>query len=248
VKMALIVNHVTNIEANFRHIVDAIHKCVDDKTDLILFPEAAITGLINDDNPLHDILLGSPIPGEFTNTLTEVARDQKIHIGIGILEREGNKLYDSAILITPDKGIVLKYRRMTSGWHGKHANPKVYCEGNEFKKVETALGTFAFLICGDLFDDDLIAQVQKLQPDWLLFPFARCFRDGTYDQEKWDKEEKSKYIERVKIVRVITFMVNYLADKKLDGGSFGGAMVVLPTCEVIAEMPIGREGVLYVEI
>jgi len=64
-----------------------------------------------------------------------VAREQKIHIGIGILEREGNKFYDSAILITPDKGIVLKYRRMTSGWHGKHANPKVYCEGNEFKKV-----------------------------------------------------------------------------------------------------------------
>jgi len=48
--------------------------------------------------------------------------------------------------------------------------------------------------------------------------------------------------------QVITFMVNYLADKKFDGGSFGGAMVVLPTCEVIAEMPIGREGVLYVGI
>jgi len=247
-RVTLVVNHVTqNIETNFRYIVDAVYKCADNKTDLVLFPETAITGLINNDDPLHDLPLGSPIPGEYTNILTEVARDVRIHIGIGILEREGNRLYDSAILVTPDEGVVLRYRRITPGWHGKYADPKVYCHGNELKKVQIALGSFAFLICGDLFSNELITQVQQLQPDWLLFPFARCFPEGTYDQQKWD-EEKVKYIERVRLAGITTFMVNYLAEKELDGGSFGGAMVVSSTGEVIAEMPIGKEGLMYVEI
>jgi len=246
-KATLVVVRVTeNIETNFRHIVEAIHECPDD-TDLVLFPEAAITGLINNDDLLHDLPLGLSIPGEFTHTLSEIAKRKKIHIGIGILEREGKKLYDSAILITPVGDIALKYRRMTSGWHGKKADPRVYCKGNELKKARTTLGTFAFLICGDLFSEKLITQVQGLQPDWILFPFARCFEDGVYDQKRWD-EEKLEYIERVKLAGSTTLMVNYLADEKLDGGSFGGAMVVSPTGEIIAEMPIGKEGMLHCEI
>ena len=246
-KVALVVNRITeNIGANFRNIVDTIHECATD-TDLILFPEAAITGLINNDNPHHDLPLGSSIPGKFTDTLCKIAREQKIHIGIGMLEREGNKLYDSAILITPVKGIVLRYRRMTPGWHGKDADSKVYCEGNELRKAKTTLGTFAFLICGDLFSEELIGQIHELQPDWILFPFARCFEDGSYNQKKWD-EEKHEYIERVKLAGKTTLMVNYLADRELDGGSFGGAMVVSPTGEIIAEMPVGKEGELYAEI
>lgn len=246
-KVILMVNHVTeNVEANFRYIVNVIHKCADD-VDLVLFPEAAITGLINNDDPFHDLVLGSPIPGEFTDVLCEIAREREIHVGIGILERKGNKLYDSAILITPGGKIALIYRRMTPGWHGKKADPRVYCQGNEIRKVRTTLGTFAFLICGDLFSDEAIAKIQELRPDWILFPFARCFADGIYDQKRWE-EEKRIYVERVKLAGSTTLMVNYLADKELDGGSFGGAIVVSPIGEIVAEMPIGKEGMLYAEI
>jgi hypothetical protein len=43
-------------------------------------------------------------------------------------------------------------------------------------------------------------------------------------------------------------MVNYLADRELDGGSFGGAMAVSPTGEIIGSLPIGKAGILYVEV
>ena len=246
-KVTLVVNHITkNIETNFENMVNSVHKCPDD-TDLVLFPEAAVTGLVNNDDLLHDLPLGVSIPGELINTLSEIARERKIHIGTGILEKEENKIYDAAILITPAGKIVLKYRRMTSGWYGKKATPKIYCKGDELKKAMTSLGTFAFLICGDLFSDELIVQIQKIRPDWILFPFARCFEDGDYDQKRWDVE-KREYIERVKLADRTTLMVNHLADKKLDGGSFGGAMVVSPVEQIIAKMPIGKEGMLHVEI
>jgi len=182
-KVALAVNRVTtDINANLISIVNTTHECANAGTDLIIYPEAAITGLINNDDPVHDLPMGQPIPGNVTDALTKIVREQKMYLATGILERESNKLYDSAILLIPDGQIALEYRRVNPQWHGRQAAPNTYCQGKELKKVNTAFGTVMFLICGDLFEDDLVAQVRNLQPDWLLFPFARCFDDLSYDQ------------------------------------------------------------------
>jgi N-carbamoylputrescine amidase len=203
-----------NIEANLTIISEMAHQAADGGADLVLFPEAALTGLINNDNPACDLPLGQIIPGPITEMLSSLTRKRGIWFAVGLLERDGKELYDSAILIDPKGEIKLKYRRIQPQWHGRKADPDVYCQGKEVKKINTPLGAFTFLICGDLFEDNLAAQVRKLQSDWLLFPFARCFDDGTYDQARWN-EAKSEYLERIKLVRTTTFMVNYLADKEL---------------------------------
>lgn len=247
-KVALAVNYVANnIENNIKNIFKAINEATRNNANLILFPEAAITGLINNDIPEHDLPLGVPIPGEFTQTLIKISKENNIYIGIGLLELEEKRLYDSAILISPDQGIILKYRRITSGWHGKKVNSEIYCEGIDIKKVKTPFGSFAFLICGDLFDDKLVYRIKKMKVDYLLYPFARCFFDGSYNQKMWD-EEKLEYVNQIEKAGTTTFMVNYLAKKEFDGGSFGGAMVVSGNKNIICEMPIGRQGILYVEL
>jgi len=43
-------------------------------------------------------------------------------------------------------------------------------------------------------------------------------------------------------------MVNYLASEELEDKNFGGAMVVLPSGEILSELPIGKEGILYVDL
>ncbi len=248
-KVALVVNRVTkDTHTNLLSIMDNTHKAADRGVDLILYPEAALTGLINNDDPDHDLLLGEPIPGPLTNTLSKVARERSIYISMGIIEREKSKLYDSAVLIDSKGEIVLKYRRIDPHWHGERADPEVYRQGKELRKAKTTLGEFSYLICGDLFDDGLINRLRRLRPEWLLFPFARCFEDGSYDQKRWDTEEKPEYINRVEQAGVTTFMVNYIADKENAGGSFGGAMVVSSTGEIIEEFPIGIEGILYVDL
>ena len=92
--------------------MNTTHECANAGTDLIIYPEAAITGLISNDDPIHDLPMGQPIPGNVTGTLTKIVREQKIYLATGSLEREGNKLYDSAILLIPDGQTALKYRRM----------------------------------------------------------------------------------------------------------------------------------------
>jgi len=249
VKVALVVNRVTtDININLSSVINAAHESANAGARLIIYPEAAITGLINNDDPAHDLPLGQPIPGPSTNALAKITKKRSIYLAIGILEMEGNKLYDSAVLFSPNGEIALKYRRINPQWHGRKADPNVYCQGNELKKVKTALGTFLFLICGDLFEDSLIAQFSKLKPDWLLFPFARCFNNGSYNQNLWDKAVKSEYLARARLAKTTTFMVNYIADIEVDGGSFGGAMAVSEKGEIIKEFPLGKSGILYVDL
>jgi len=167
-----------------------------------------------------------------TDNLCKKAAELNVHIATGILEKDDSKLYDSAVLISPTEGIVLKYRRMSPRWHGRSADPKLYCEGTEVGKCDTPLGSFAFLICGDLFDEHIRTKVRELQPDWLLHLMARSLEDGSFDQVQWDKE-KLEYVEQIKSCGTTTLMVNYLASEELEDKNFGGAMVVLPNGEIL---------------
>jgi len=248
-KAALVVNCVLpDVDANLAAVLNMTKDAADCGADLVVFPEAALTGLINNDDPSHDLPLGQTIPGPVTDMLAGQARERRVWLAIGILEREGERLYDSAVLFTPDGEIGLKYRGITPHWHGRTANSRIYGQSIDLSKVETSLGAFAFLICGDLFDDELIQRVRDLHPDWLLLPFGRCFDDGSYDQERWDSEEKAVYMGRAKLTGSTTLMTNYFADKNLRGGGFGGAVIVSKDGSVLGSFPLGKVGILSIDL
>jgi len=248
-KAALAVNRVTlDIDVNLKTIMHMTNEAADDEADLVVFAEAALTGLINDDDPPHDLPLGQPIPGPVTDMLLELARERRVWLAIGILEREGRSLYDSAVLLTPGGEIGLKYRRIQPQWHGPSADPSVYRQGTEIPKVVTPLGSIAFMICGDLWDDELVRRMRDLRPDWLLYPFAR----SGLDEERWEREEKPEYAQRAKLTGSTTLMTSYVADFQPKGReyerSLGSAMVVSSDGMVLASLPPGRTGILIVDL
>lgn len=246
---ALAVIYVTEDQLeNFYHIAEALKEATANGADLVLFPEAALTGLINNDDPAHDLPLGHSIPGPVVNDLCRLSREATVWMGIGLLERSGDRLYDTAILIDPGGEIRLQHRRIQPQWHGRRADPRVYCEGSEITTCQTPFGTFAFLICGELFDDGIMARLKAVRPDWLLFPFARCFSPDCPSGVVWERHEERLYLERVKEAGVTTLMVNYLAKEHLNGGGFGGAMVVSGDGVVIHRLPLETPGILYVEL
>ncbi len=215
---------------------------------MIVFPEAVLTGLVNNDDPTHDLSFGIEVPGPEVQELVQLSTQTGMYIALGVLEREGKALYDTAILVTPERGVALRYRRVTPGWHGPKADPAIYRHGTGVECVQTPIGAFAFLLCGDLFDDSLVAEVRQRKPDFLLVPMARSLPDGSWDQKQWDAE-KPFYFEQVRKAGVTTLLTNYLADETLGNDrSFGGAMVVLPDGTLHAEFPIGKEGMLVTSI
>ncbi len=181
-------------------------------------------------------------------------------VAFGLLECVGDSLYDSAVLIDADGEVKLTYRRISPQWHGAGASPDVYRQGEKVGAVETPWGKIALLICGDLFDDAIVAQARALSPDWLLFPFARCFAGGGTSQVRWDSEEMPAYAARVRAVGTSALMANYLADvRELPDavssggissreGYFGGAFVVRADGTVVAQKPLGASGMLVVDV
>lgn len=247
-RAALIVNRVVaDLDANLAEILDAVNSAARAGAELVVLPEAATTGLAINGDPLHDLPLGQPIPGPLTDELAETAQRFQLHLAVGILERAGDALYDSAVLLCPGGDVVLHYRRIQPQWHASGVDPAVYRQGDTVPAADTPLGRLSIILCGDLFDDDVIGQVREMQPDWLLFPFARCFDDGSYDRARWQGRELPLYLERIRKAGCGTLMVNYLSAKDEDG-YFGGAAVVSAQGEVIAHLPIGHTGTLLVDV
>lgn len=215
---------------------------------LVLFSEAATTGLILNNDPRHDLMLGEPVPGPAVTHFADLARSNRIHIAFGILERDGAALYDTAVLVGPSGDMLLKYRRIDSHWHDQAGDSKLYREGTECPAVDTPIGRFSFAICGDLFNDTVADQVRQQHPGYLLMPFARCFDSGLYDQQRWETEERQIYIERVQKMGVTTLMANSMGEKSFDGGSFGGAMVVHANGRITHSLHLGMPGMIVAAI
>lgn len=243
-KVALVVNRVyENIEENIKNIVNYINEAADKGADLVLFPETAVTGIINNDEPEHDIKLGMSIPSKTTDLFCEIAKTRKINVAIGIFELDNGSLYDTAIFINREGDIGLNYRRISKGWRSPKVDTNFYKEGTEVCSYKSDIGKICFLICGDINDKHLVEEVRKIKPDYLLYPFARAFYDGSIDNEKWEKEEMNDYIDKFKETGAMTFMTNYL-----DEHYFGGAFVVTPEGKRLGSLELGKEGILIVDV
>jgi N-carbamoylputrescine amidase len=235
--------------ASLAAMEQAVGEAADAGAHLVLFPEAAPTGLVNNDDPAHDLPLGQPIPGAVTDRLSALARRRGIWLATGLLEREGPCLYDSAVLLDPHGAIAFRYRRIQPQWHGRDADARVYRQGERVEAAATPMGRVTCLLCGDLFDDAIVEQTRALEPDLLLFPFARNFGDGSFDDARWLRDEQPAYAARAACVGCTTLMVNSLDDPTAsDYPTFGGALVVSPAGDVLARKPLGEPGTLYAEL
>jgi N-carbamoylputrescine amidase len=236
------------IDDNLKTVLAFAETALTEGADLVLFPEACLTGLINNDQPDHDHLLGQTVPGSITDKLCSCSTEKNIFIALGLLEREKNFLYDTAILTSPGQGIVLKYRRMSPGWHGLEADPSVYRQGAGVNFYEINGLRTAFLICGDLFDDAICSQLSADDPQILLLPMSRSFADGSADQDRWNAEEFPEYSKRVAAINIPTLMVNYIGCGEQDDSSFGGAVVFSADGQIKDQLPLGKPGMIYFDL
>ncbi len=216
---------------------------------LVMFSEAAVTGLVNTGTPQHDLALGQPVPGPATKTLADAARLHQVWVAFGLFECEYNSLYDTAVLIAPDGSLFSKYRRIDPHWHHWHSRPccdMIYGQGTQPASFETPLGTGAFLLCGDLFNETCVEQLAGLNVEWLLLPMARCFDQDAGAVERWHQQEKYFYVHQAQKAGVHLLLVNQLANIEGDR-YFGGALIASSDGHILAEYPLEQEGLLVVE-
>ena len=125
--------------------------------------------------------LAKPIPGEFSDVICQAAREAGLYVAAGLTERAGDRLYNAAVLVSPEGRILLKHRKINE----LSIAQDLYATGDSLSVVETALGTLALTICADNFPESLALghSLARMGARLLLSPCAWAV-DADHDNER----------------------------------------------------------------
>ena len=164
---------------NFLRVENAVRQAAKAGASLACFPETAILGWINPDAHKR----AYPVPGKDTERLAALARKYNTHICIGLAEKDGDRLFNSAVLIDNKGELLLKHRKMNI--LNELMTPP-YTPGQNVGVAQTELGQIGLLICADTFDGDVLGKMAALKPDIVLVPYG-----WAADEDKWPEHGKS---------------------------------------------------------
>lgn len=141
---------------------EAIAHAAEKRADLVCLPEAADLGWLWQQSR-RDAL---PIPGRYTRFLSDLAVKHRVWVCAGCLERAGDRVYNSAVLIDRRGEIVLKHRKIVTL---PEITSHLYDTGSidDIQVVDTEFGKVGITICADNFNIEIPRRVAK-QGAWLL--------------------------------------------------------------------------------
>lgn len=150
---------------NLVRIENALKEAKKQKANLVVFPESSILGWINPEAHQR----ATPIPGADADVLCQFAKKYQLYLCIGLDEKDGDQLFDSAILIDDQGKILLKHRKI-------NVLPELmtpsYALGKGVAAIDTKFGKIGLMICADSFQEDVLQDMRALQPDLLLIPYG----------------------------------------------------------------------------
>ena len=130
-----------NPDLNLANAVRFIEEASQEACDIIVLPECLDFGWTH-----SSALSGAqPIPGPYSERLQNAAREQGIHVIAGLTERDGEQIYNTAILISPEGEILAKHHKINILDIAQH----IYTPGNSCSVTSTELGKIGMNICAD---------------------------------------------------------------------------------------------------
>ena len=204
---------------NFARIENALNEAKKAEADIACFPETALLGWVNPE--AHE--RSNPIPGKNSNQLCGLAAKYKIHLCIGLAEKEKDSLFDSVILIDDRGQILLKHRKMNI--LTKLMTPP-YTPGKDIGVTDTEFGRIGLLICADTFKTEILEQMADLKPDLVLVPYGWAAKE-----ERWPEHGKELQKTVSKAARTINApvvgvdLVGEITHGPWTGMTYGGQSV-----------------------
>lgn len=129
-------------EGSLSAFCQALDKVAASKPDIVCLGE----GITKVGNRESYVTLAEPIPGLTTRRLGEKARQYRMYIVAGMFEREGQAVYNTAVLMDRQGNVAGKYRKVYL--------PREEIEGGltpgvEYPVFKTDFGTIGMMICWD---------------------------------------------------------------------------------------------------
>ena len=201
-------------------------------TDLIVFPEATLTGFPARTN-VRDI--AEPLDGPSLTAVRNAARDAGVAVAVGLAERDANRFYNTTVLIDERGDIALRYRK-THLWA---SDVGVFEAGDRFAVCEFKGMTVGILICYDIEFPETARAVAALGADLLIVT------NGNMDP--FGPVHRRAIVARAMENQMFAALVNRIGSGD-EGLTFPGeSALVSPFGDVICEAP-AKETVLLANL
>lgn len=135
------------------------------KADIVCLPEAITmvgTGI-------SYVNSSEPIPGPSTRFLGEVAKKNHLYIVAGLLERDGEIVYNTSVLIDREGKLVGKYRKVSLP---REEIDGGITPGDSYPVFDTDIGKIGMMICWDVTFPDAAKTLAQHGAEIILMPIA----------------------------------------------------------------------------
>ena len=153
-------------ERNLAKCLELIKLTAKEGARLIVFPECALTGYCFSSRE-EALPFAEPIPGSSTEKLMATCRELNVYVVVGLLEKDGDKCYNTAVLLGPE-GLVGKHRKL----HLPYLGVDRFLEAGDLPLTvyDTDVGRIGIGICYDMMFAEHSRVLALQEADILVFP------------------------------------------------------------------------------
>lgn len=126
----------------------------------------------------HAVEHAVAVPGPETDAFADIARRHRVRIVLGLYERDGDAVRNSAILIAPDGSIDGRYRKVHLALGGEAESGVL--PGDDFPVIATEVGRIGCNICMDSSAAESSRLVGLNGADFLVLPIM-----GDHRADRW---------------------------------------------------------------
>lgn len=178
-----------DLEGNMRRAEEGIRKAAKEGADFVCLPEAADWGWLYQESRRDAFT----IPGKYTDFLAKLAKELNVWVSAGCLEKDGDKTYNSAVIIDRIGKIVLKHRKINTL---PELTSHLYDAGRaeDIKVVDTEFGKIGLTICADNFSIENPKKTADLGAWLLIAPHGFAAKTGTLKKNSQDFQNHIKNV------------------------------------------------------
>lgn len=211
--------------ANFRRAEPMIRKAAAGGAKIVVTTECFLDGYAIADKsiPLETYrALGEPIPeGRYFKWLAALADELNVYLVAGMLEADGEKRYNTAVLIGPDGKLIGRYHKQKLGHESVRNTP-----GKESLVFQLPYGRVGLMICADRTEQTIVRRFVDRGADFLICPSGGMFGPKRNDPIVQSRSRENKI--HVIFVHPAEFLVTGPDGSILDRTILGDRLLIAP--------------------
>jgi predicted amidohydrolase len=251
-KLALVQMNVVGgeLDLNLRHAAKRIAEAAGEGAHLALLPEVMDLGWTHPSAKT----MAYPVPGGKTfEQLAEAAKKNQIYVVAGIVEKDADKTYNTAVLINPDGKFLLKHRKLNE----LDIAHDLYDTGDRLNVCHTELGTIGLMVCADAGAKEFSIQrsLGYMGADMILSPSSWAVV-ADHDNEKdpygdtWRNNYKTVAREFQMWIIGVSNVGWLTAGPWKDWKCIGCSLVIDPDGNEVLQAPYGADAdtIIYLDV